>query len=188
MNVFDFDGTIMHGDTEDYFREYAYKHFKIKFWHKVEVAFFELLRKLKLIKYQTNRKHFYPYLPEIIKNNNFEEIMKNFWDEHEKDIFPYYKKIHQDDDLVVSATPDIFLLEIMRRLNISNLIASKIDVKTGKTIGVLCRAEQKVVKYNEVYHGQKFENYYFDSDHDMYLMEYSKNAFRVFDGELKKVK
>jgi len=185
MNVFDFDGTIMHGDTEDYFQKYCYSHFKIKIRHKIKIGFFHLLNNLKIVSAQTYRNNFYPYIMDI---KNLDKVLIDFWNIHEKDIFPYYHKIHQNDDVIVSATPRVFLEEIRKRLNIKTLIATELDLKTGKIIGKLCRGKQKVVKYDEVFHKQPFENYYFDQDHDMYLMAYAKNGYRVFDGELKKVK
>lgn len=185
MNVFDYDGTIMHGDTEDYFRAYVYKHFKLKLRHRFELRLFDLLWKLRLVTAQCYRTHTYPYITYI---PNLDKVVVDFWNEHEKDIFPYYYEIHQDDDVVVSATPRILLEEIMKRLKIKNLIATELDLKTGKIIGKLCRGKNKVEKYNEVFNKKPIENYYFDQDHDMYLMEYAKNGYRVFDGKLTKVK
>lgn len=185
MNVYDFDGTILHGDTEDYFREYVYEHFKLKFKEKLELKFFDLLWKLKLVKPQTYRNHTYPYIMNI---PNLETVVKDFWDIHEKDIYPYYLKNHQDDDVVISATPRVLLEEIMKRLGIKTLLATELDVNTGKIIGKLCRDKQKVVRYNEVFNQKPFENYYFDQDHDMFLLEYAKNGYRVYNGELKKIK
>lgn len=185
MNVYDFDGTILHGDTEDYFREYVYKNFKLKLKHRIELRFFDVLWKLKLISPQTYRTHTYPYICYI---PNLDKVIIDFWNEHEKDIFSYFYKVHHDDDVVVSATPRILLEEIMKRLKVKTLIATELDLKTGKIVGKLCRGKEKVVRYNKVFNKQPFENYYFDQDHDMYLMEYAKNGYRIYDGELKKVK
>jgi len=183
MNVYDFDGTILHGDTEDYFREYVYKHFKLKFKHRVELRLYDLLFKLKLVKDQKYREHTYPYISYI---PNIEQVVKDFWDEHIKDIYPHYLKNHKDDDVVVSATPRILLEDVMKRLKIKTLICTEMD-KNGK-VSKLCRAEEKVVRYDEVFKGKQIENYYYDQDHDMYLLKYAKNGFRVINGELKKEK
>jgi len=184
MNVYDFDGTILHGDTEDYFREYVYKHFKLKLKDRIELRFYDFLFKLKLVKDQTYREHTYPYISYI---PNIKQVVKDFWDEHIKDIYPYYLKNHKEDDVVVSATPRILLEDAMKRLKIKTLICTEMDIKTGE-IGKLCRAEEKVVRYNKVFNEKPFENYYFDKDHDMFLMKYAKNGFRVINGELKKEK
>lgn len=184
MNVYDFDGTILRGDTEDYFREYANKNFKIKFRHKVQLKFFDFLFNIKIIDEPHYRVHTYPYFPYI---PNLEENLKKFWDIHEKDIFDYYLKNHRDDDVVVSATPRPLLEEIIKRLKIKTLIATEMDIKTGK-VYKKCRGKSKVTRYNEVFNETPIDNYYFDKDHDMYLMKYAKNGFRVIDGILKREK
>ncbi|MCQ2792366.1 MAG: haloacid dehalogenase-like hydrolase [Bacilli bacterium] len=185
MNVYDFDGTMFHGDSEDSFMEYALKHLKIKFRHRFEVKFFYFLRKIKLVNAQTQRNHTYPYISYI---PDIEKIVKDFWDEYEKNIFPYYHENHRDDDVVVSATPRFILKEIVKRLKIKTLICSEVDLKTGKMIGKMCYADEKETYYNKVFNKKPFDNYYFDNDHDMCLLKYAKNGYRVYDGELKKVK
>jgi len=185
MNVYDFDGTILHGDTEDYFREYAKKNLKIKFRHKIQLKFFDILYKLKIIDEPQYRTHMYPYVPYI---PNLQQTMKDFWDIHEKDVYSHYHKLHKDDDVVISATPRPLLEEIARRLKIGTLIATEMDTTTGK-IGKKCRSEQKVVRYNEVFHEKMFDDYYYDKDHDMYLLKYAKTGNRVLgDGQFKKEK
>lgn len=185
MNVYDFDGTIIHGDSEDYFMAYALKHFKIKFKHRLEMRFFYYLSKIKLVSPQTQRNHTYPYISCI---SDIKNIMKDFWDEYEKYIFPYYQQTHQNDDVVVSATPRFILEEIIKRLKIKTLICSEIDLRTGKMVGKMCFADEKEVYYNKVFNKKTFDNYYFDKDHDMCLLKYAKNGYMVHNGKLKKVK
>lgn len=186
MNVYDFDGTLIRGDSEDYFMEYVLKHFKIKFKDRLEIRLFYLLRKMKLVSGKTQRNHTYPYISYI---SNIENVVKDFWDEYEKYIFPYYHKIHQDDDVVISATPRFILKEITKRLKIKTLICSETDLTTGKMIGKMCFANEKEVYYNKVFNKKTFDNYYFDKDHDMCLLKYAKNGYRVNkQGELTKVK
>lgn len=185
MNVFDFDGTIINGDSENYFTEYAFKNLKIKFKDRLEVRLFYFLRKIKLVSPQTQRNHTYPYISYI---SNIEKIVKDFWDEHEKYIFPYFYKVYQKEDAVISATPGFILREIMRRLKIKTLISSEIDLKTGKMIGKMCFADEKEVYYNKVFNKKTFDNYYFDKEHDMCLLKYAKNGYMVHNGELEKVK
>lgn len=185
MNVFDFDGTILYGDSEDYFMAYALKHLKISLKDRFEMKFYQFLRKIKLVSPQTQRNHTYPYIMHV---SNVEKFVKEFWDEHEKFIFPYFYKVHQDDDVVISATPHFILDEIMRRLKIKTLIASDVDLKTGKMIGKMCFGDEKEVYYNKFFNKRPFDNYYFDKDHDMCLLKYSTNGYRVYNGELKKVK
>lgn len=179
MNVYDFDGTILHGDTEDYFREYVLTKLNIKKRYKIKLKFFDFLFKLKLVSNQCYRANTYPFIKDI---KNLDEIMKDFWDIHEKDIYSHYHRTHQENDVVVSATPRPLLEEIMKRLNIKTLISTEMDIKTGK-ISKLCRAKQKVIRYDEVFHQKPIEDYYFDKDHDMFLMKYAKNGYRVLGEE-----
>ena len=47
------------------------------------------------------------------------------------------------DDVIISASPEILLTEICRRLGIKYLIASKVEKITGKYYGENCYGKEK---------------------------------------------
>jgi len=185
MNVYDFDGTILTGDTEVYFRRFIFKNYKISLKSKIEVLFYSALYSFKLINVEKFRNHFYVYLNEI---GNLDDVLKKFWDEHKKFIKDYYIKNHKDDDLIVSATPRFLFTHILDYIKVKNLISTEFDTLNCKVIGRVTKGEQKVIRYDEIYNGLIFDEYYFDSDSDLPLMKYSKKAFRVKADKLIQVK
>lgn len=185
MNVYDFDGTILAGDTEEYFKKYIFKNYHISYKSKLEVNFYGLLFKLNLIDSDKLLKHFYVYLKEL---DNIDNIVKAFWDDHKKYIKEYYYKNHQEDDVVVSATPRFLLEYISKELKINTLIATEMDKNTGILKSKVCKGIEKVNRYNEIFHERKYDNYYFDSDTDIPLMKYSTNGYRLYGDKLVKVK
>jgi len=185
MNVYDFDGTILTGDTEVYFRRFIFKNYKISLKSKIEVLFYSTLYSFKLINVETFRNHFYVYLNEL---KSLDDTLKAFWLEHKKYIKDYYIKNHKEDDLIVSATPRFLFKYILDEIKVKNLIATEFDTTKCKVIGLVCKGEQKVNRYNEIYKGREFNEYYFDSDSDLPLMKYAINGFRVSEEGLNQVK
>lgn len=143
MNVYDFDNTIFRGESG------------------VSIFFFYLKRDLKLLKkipwglqliirYKTGRMTMEQVLDTysgfIVEYGqsipNFEKDMEEFWDLNEHKIKPFYLKQQRDDDLIISACPDVILDEIMKRLNIKNYIATETEEGTMRLIN-FCYREKK---------------------------------------------
>lgn len=175
MNVYDFDKTIYNGDsTADFYLFSLRKHPSIiKFLPsllRAVIRFYALKKGSKTEMKQT----MYRFLTKI----NPETDIKKFWDTHEKNIKKWYLKQQKDDDLIISASPEFLLEPICERLKIKNLIASKVDVHTGRYSGINCHGEEKLRLFNELYSGE-IDEFYSDSRSDDPLASISKKAFIV---------
>ena len=177
MNIYDFDKTIYDGDSTFDFIKYCAAHYP-----KASVTAFPTL--LAFIKYRTGAftktqfkevmYRFLRYVPDI------DTALEDFWNKHEKNILEYYKKQKRDDDIIISASPEFLLEPICKRLGISNLIASRVDKKTGVYTGENCWGAEKVTRLKEKYGITKCDNFYSDSFSDTPLAKLAeKNAYIV---------
>lgn len=189
MTVFDFDNTIYDGESGlDFFLYYLKKEPKeiAKYIPKFGEAF---------LKYKMGKLSIDSVLSEysyILKEccDKFDDIEENiniFWDEHEKNIKSFYAKIQKDDDVILSACPEIMLKEICRRIGIKNYIGSKIDIETG-TIQSICYRDNKIKMFKEVYGDIEIDEFYTDSINDKPFMDIAKDAYYVTGDRIEKVK
>ena len=75
---------------------------------------------------------FYEYFQDI---PNMEETLQQFWNSHLHKIKPFYKAQQKEDDIIISASPEFFLVPACKSLGITNLIASPVDAATGRYLG-----------------------------------------------------
>ena len=87
---------------------------------------------------------------------------------------------------MISASPEFLLEPICERLGIKNLIASRVDCKTGIYNGENCYGEEKVNRLNEIFPNIKINEFYSDSYSDQPLASLSKSAFLVLGSKLYK--
>ena len=178
MNVYDFDGTIYNGDsTVDFFR-YALKKNPalIRFLPRQLAAI--VLYKLKRIDKTRLKEHFFCFLRGI----DAPRLTESFWDAHQRNIFDWYRKQQQADDVVISASPEFLLRPICKRLGIVHLIASEVDSSTGAFSGENCRGEEKVRRFEREFAAAHIERFYSDSRSDLPLARRAEQAFLVKKG------
>ncbi|MCH5304078.1 MAG: HAD-IB family phosphatase [Ruminococcus sp.] len=175
MNVYDFDNTIYKGDsTADFYLFCFRKHLSIiKFLPsliKATLKFYLFKRGSK-----TDMKQvMYRFLTKI----NPERDIAEFWKSHRKNIKQWYLNQQKDDDIIISASPEFLLKPICETLNIKHLIASNVDVNTGKYTGVNCHGEEKVRLFREKF-DVEIDEFYSDSKSDTPLAKISKKPFLV---------
>ena len=111
-----------------------------------------------------------------------EKDVKDFWKEYIGNIKPFYLEQKEDDDVIISASPEFLLKPVCKRLKIKDLIASKVDMQSGKYSGINCHGKEKVKRFYEVFPDGKIDNFYSDSYSDSPLAEIADKAFMV-DGD-----
>lgn len=176
LNVYDFDNTIYNGDSSVDFWLYCMKknpYIVIILPYQVIMAF---LYKCKLIDKIRFKEAFFCFLKKLPKT---EEIVISFWDCKEKNIKSWYRKQQKADDLIISASPYFLLKDICKRIGVKNLIATDVDIKTGKFQSANCYGEEKVKRFYNSYPNEKIEEFYSDSKSDEYMALISERAFLV---------
>lgn len=176
MNVFDFDNTIYAGDsTRDFYL----------FCLRKNPALIRYLPKqlYALIKYtagKTDRTYTkeqcYSFLASL---RNQDTLIEEFWEQHIQKIRPWYREKQQNTDCIISASPEFLLNPVCRQLGIQHLIASRVDLSTGKYTGQNCSGQEKVTRFQMQYPAGHIEECYFDSDSDIPLARLASVAYRV---------
>ena len=176
MNVYDFDNTIYDGDCSiDFFLFCLKKHPQVVVYLPSQI--FALIKyKLCIFSKLKFKEEFFSFLQSL---NLPENDVKTFWNTNRYKIKSWYLNQKKDDDLIISASPDFLLNEICNRMNISNLIASEVDIKTGKFKSNNCYGREKRRRFEEKYPDDIIDKFYSDSESDHYLAHIAVKAFIV---------
>ncbi len=163
MNVFDFDKTIYDGDSTIDFWKYCLKHYPKTKSHLPHTAINGLKFVLGLKEKTSFKEDFYRFLQEI---DEPQKALEDFWDTHQHKIKQWYLDMQKEDDVIISASPEFLLAPICERLKIKHLMASIVDINTGKYTGVNCHGEEKVRRYNQKFGSCQIHEFYSDSYSD----------------------
>lgn len=176
MNVYDFDKTIYDGDSTLDFYFYCLKKYPniCCFWMKQLCG--AIKYKLGMIDKTAFKEEFYSFFRAIV---DVEKDVQKFWDLHESKIKVWYIECQEEDDLIISASPEFLLQEICNRVGIKYLIASQVDMNTGKYKGLNCYGTEKVKRFREMYPEGKIDKFYSDSKSDQPLADISVHAYLV---------
>lgn len=189
MNVYDFDETLYDGESSLEFFLYYFRvdPSLVKFLPSVLKAL--VLYKAGKITLDEFLNDYGKTVEDYIANhkNDFERTAKSFWDKKIHKIKPFYKNIQKPDDVIITASPDFLIKEACSRLGIENIIATKIDLVSGK-IESPCFREAKIDRFREVYPTQDIDDFYTDSMNDKFLMPLAKRVFIVKGNKIEQVK
>lgn len=176
MNVYDFDKTIYDGDaTLDFYFFCLKKNILLLRYLTIQVYGF-LLYKFSFCNKTRFKEYFYCFFSGI---KDIDKYIDMFWKEHEKKMKKWYIEQKKSNDVIISASPKFLIKPICNKVGIQNVIASNVDKKTGKYIGVNCYGKEKVKRYKQVFGNQIIDNFYSDSDSDYPMVELSKTAYKV---------
>lgn len=177
MNIYDFDGTLYSGDSTMDFLKFSIKK------HPALIRFLPAMAAAAVRHYgfhsidkTTMKETFYS----IFTGYDAPALLEEFWDLHEKNIFPWYPGRRQrEDDIVISASPEFLLEPICQRLSIRHLMASRVDSRTGKYTGLNCHGREKPLRLKEQLGITHCENFYSDAYSDQPLAEIADKAWIV---------
>ena len=189
MNVYDFDNTIYDGESMlDLFFFYLKRDpYLIKYIPKV----FHALAKYKAGKITAEQaiERYAPFVEDYFRTiEDFSADAVEFWNGHMKNVKPFYAQLHRDDDIIVTASPELSMREVCRRLGVKHCVGSVIDEKTGK-ITRLCMRSRKVPAFLEAFPDAHIDDFYTDSPkNDAPLIEMADRAFVVKGNKIKQIK
>ncbi len=185
MRAFDFDHTIYQGYSyRDFVLFIAARRPWMLLW--LHVALIAVLLKFCRI---LKMKHLVEWvLFPFLRFRGVDGYIVKFWDRNEKKIGQWYKEIHRDDDIVISATPSYFLEEICRRLGIKYLIATEVNRKTGKVVDPYCYRKGKLERFKMTFgEDAELDEYYTDTPADSTMLSFAKTGYIVKKGIITKV-
>ncbi len=175
MNVYDFDGTIYHGDSSRDFYFYCLKRQPSIAWRIPAQVAGILLYAMKIISKTKGKELFFSFLKSL---DNIESLVDDFWTCHSHRIKPWYLQQARKDDLIISASPEFLLEPICKKLGIG-CIASVVNPRTGSFLGKNCYGYEKAIRFNSAYPNTTIDSFYSDSISDKSLAELAKHPFLV---------
>lgn len=178
MNVFDFDKTIYRGDSTRDFIIFCMKRHPKALLRLPYIGFVSLRYYLF---HSGTKTQFKEKMYRFLKVCDTEKDVEDFWAKHLAGIKSYYKKIHRDNDLIISASPEFLLKPLEKKLHIT-VIASRVDPRNGKTTGENCYHKEKVRRFRELFPKGRIEKFYSDSYSDEPLALLAEKAY-IVDGE-----
>ncbi len=181
MNLYDFDNTIYDGDTNKDIILYSLKHYPFKVIKSL-IRAKKLKKKYKkgLIKFEKVKETMLSFLFEI---NNLDEFLEKFVNRHLKNIKKWYLNKKKENDVIITASYNIWISKFCKKLKIKHFIATETDSK-GKIINNNCKGIEKVNKFKKIYKNIKPLFAYSDSKVDIPMLEYAKNAYVVEGNKL----
>ena len=181
MNIYDFDGTIYEGDSCVDIIKYGLRcHFLITIKSLFKAIKLNKDYKKGNIKFDVVKEALLSF---IFKIKNREAFIEKFVNTHIKNIKPYYKKIQTENDVIATASYELWISVFAERLGIKYVIATKTD-EDGHIIGGNCKREEKVKRIKEMFPNKTIENCYSDSSVDIPMLELGKKAYVVEGNEL----
>ena len=188
MNVYDFDNTIYRGESGvDLFLYYFKKDPSLIKSLPWAIECITKYKRCQMTMEQVLDKFADKVVSYGAPIENFEDDVVDFWDKNCFKIKSFYLRQRRDDDIIISACPDIIIGEICRRLNIKNYIATETEPGTKKLIR-FCYRDNKVAAFREKYPDAVIDNLYTDSYNDQPLIDIAKNAYLVKGKQVTKIK
>lgn len=188
MNVFDFDNTIYDGESfVDLFLMVLRKDPKL-LRHVPDMVSGVVQYKTGTLRLESALEQYSkPFEDYVSSVSDIGALVDEFWDTHMHKIKPFYEDVRSDDDIVISASPQIVIDEVCRRLGIKRCIGTQFDRETGK-LGRVCFRENKIAAFREAYPEAQINVFYTDSMHDKPLMDISDSVYFVKGKKIKKLK
>ena len=176
MNVYDFDGTIYDGDSTYDIIWYGLKHHPFKVLKSI----------IKTIKiYYNYKRDKCPFeqvkesmLSFIFELKNYKDFVNKYVESHLKNIKQIYKDMQTDDDVIASASYDLWIDLFAKKIGVKKVIATNVD-SSGKIIGKNCKKEEKVRRIKEKYPKITINNAYSDSKSDEPLLIIAKKGYVI---------
>mgnify|MGYP003368102879 FL=1 len=193
MRVFDFDGTIYDGESLFDLYLYSARHDPKVFRYIAPVLRYAVKYKLgratlEQMEYGVG-KMTEGYLTELSRSKrvaSVEQLVDDFWDRYYARIKPWYQP--ESDDVILTASFDLTVGEACRRLGVTNLVASEVDVGTMR-VTYLNFSTNKAKRFRELYGPDVvIDEFYTDSKFDQPMIDMARHAFMVKGNTITQVK
>ena len=176
MNVYDFDNTILRGDSTARFFAYCLLH-RPKMWLDVPAqAVNGLLFALKIRPKQVFKQRMLHFLSLI---GDVDATVDEFWKKNFSRVKPWYYEKRRPDDVVISASPEFLILPACKKLGVSCTMGSPVDKHTGTFSGPNCHGPEKVNRFRKIFPDAQIEEFFSDSYSDDPLAQIAQKAWLV---------
>lgn len=182
MNVYDFDGTIYKKDSSVELYKFVIKKNPIILFQCLPRQAWAILKyKLKLLTKEQMKEIYFSFL-----KYTSEEKIDLFVEKEMANINSWYIEKKKDTDIIISASPQFLVEKFAKKLGIQSVIATGVDINSGKFLTKNCHDKEKVNRFKLQFPNGKIDDFYSDSKTDVYLAKLAKNAYRVAKNKLEK--
>ncbi len=176
MNVYDFDKTIYNGDATIDFYLFCIKKHPLVLLILPKQLLGAVFYCLRIKDKDYFKQNFYSFLRKIKDPN---QMVEKFWKQKIKKIYKWYLMQKENTDVIISASPEFLLKPLEKLLNIEKVIASKVDINTGKLLSKNCYGKEKVKRFQKIYPNKAISSFYSDSLSDIPMARLAKNSYLV---------
>lgn len=186
MRAFDFDNTIYKGESVFDFYLFSIK-YNPRVAKYIPIVFYNLIKyKLGKTTMQDLEEAVKKYANDYLNSfENHDEIIKAFWDKHICNIKSWYNP--KDDDIIITASFDMIMDELCKRLGIKNCICSTVN-REAMTVNYLNFRDNKRRTFVEKYKDTQIDEFYTDNMVDRPMIDIAKNAYLVKGNKITKIK
>ena len=184
LQLYDFDKTIYRGDSTIDFYIFCLKKDPLLIRYLPIQFYGMMLYLLKINEKEYFKEKYFSFLKGI---KDIDTLVEDFWKENEN-------KIEQnlidgkENIVIISASPEFLLEGISERIGAKQLIATKTDKNTGKFLSKNCYGKEKVIRLKEIFPNEKIQEFYSDSESDIYLAKLAESSFKVNKGRIEEWK
>ena len=176
MNVYDFDNTILRGDSSARFFMWCLLR-RPRMWADIPAqAVNGLLFLLKLRPKQAFKQRMFHYLALI---GDVDAAVDAFWQDNLRRVKPWYFQRRREGDVVISASPEFLVRPACEKLGIRHVMGSPVDKHTGAFHGPNCHGAEKVNRFHARFPGAKIDEFFSDSHSDDPLARLARRAWLV---------
>lgn len=182
MNVYDFDNTIYDGDSTKDMVIYG-----LKKYPKLVIPVLKQARKLNrdykhnLVEFERVKEVMLSF---IFKIENYPKFVNEFVESHMNKIKPFYIARKTENDVILSASYELWVSLFAKNLGVRMVIATKTD-SNGKIIGRNCKGEEKLLRLSQTIPGVAIASAYSDSESDKPIMDLASTGYVVEGNKLK---
>ena len=176
MNAYDFDRTIYRRDSTAQFYLWC-----LKRWPQIARRWPAVLwAALKLGLHMTDKTGFKAVFLRFLRDVPQPEAeIERFWDANMPLIQQWYLTRRRADDVVITASPANIVRPACRRLGVSRVLGSPVDMATGRYAGANCHGEEKTRVFRAAFPNEQIEEFYSDSLGDAPMAAMARRAFLV---------
>lgn len=175
MNVYDFDNTILRGDSTARFFAWCLVRAP-RMWLDAPG---QILNAVLFLLKKREKQAFKERMLSFLSRVDVDRELARFWEKNLSRVKPFYREKHREDDVVISASPEFLIRPACAALGIDRVLGSPVDKYTGRFSGANCHGEEKVRRFRAAFPGGKIEEFYSDSYSDQPLASLAKRAFFV---------
>ena len=181
MNIYDFDGTIYNGDTcRDIVKYGLRKHPFITYRALKKAKKLNVDYERGLVTFEKVKEEMLSFIFQI---NNYPKFINSFVKSHMKNIKPFYKSRKTANDVIVSASYELWISIFARNLGIKYVIATRTDFE-GHILGRNCKGIEKVNRIRQIFPNAPIACCYSDSASDIPMLEMASTAYVVEGNKL----